>query len=88
MSEKSYQKWIILLLQSSQAFMAAFYQTYFTSITSSVLKYYDMRQVEGWKVSMTATIFLLLNFPASLLSAYLVNRWGLRKTIVFGSILS
>ncbi|KAG2379006.1 hypothetical protein C9374_007644 [Naegleria lovaniensis] len=82
------RRWFILLIQSMQSLLSAFYQTMFTSITSSVLRYYRMKATDGWKVSLTASVYLMLSFPVGLLAAYTMKKKGLRFSLFIGSILA
>ena len=68
--------------------MAAYYQTYFVAITSAVLTYYRMEPIDGWKVSLTATVFLFMNFPFSWIAAYVLKKKGLRSSVFIGSVLA
>ncbi|KAL9647573.1 hypothetical protein ABK040_006929 [Willaertia magna] len=81
-----FSRWFMLLIQAAHGFMASFYVTTFTSVTNSVLKFYKMSPAEGWKVTLTATVYLFVYPFGSAISAYVLKKKGVRFSIFISAL--
>jgi MFS family permease len=81
------RRWLLLIIFALSQFLCTVYQMTFASISTVVLDYYHI-PFDTWKVNSLAMIYSIVYVPTSLLSSFVMKRFGLKFSVFIAVMLN